>query len=432
MQGSDVGERGVSSTAGVAQRNKSFPSTTVAASQNLSLYEDLLRYHQENPDDEDQDGEKLEVSTEDGDLKPAARPTTRVSQETRRKSKTGVYRVPVSREYFAAKDRLGSPSSSSSSPYKLTTISPDEQSISKLAEDPWITMGEGRGKLQDLPLPFLDTDFHDTAEDEALARQLQAEEEERTAISRRDTFVSMPSLGRTPSPKLPTSRSYDSIPLGIAKANDVIATPLGGIAKPKSRLLDHLPGASFYPTFDYPKDPVKEHEAVINSGDEIAKQEALLRRIREENERKQMEWAMKESQRETPQVPRITDVTWDSPRTPSPSKIDTSRLDWEATQRAALEEYARQQKRLYEQQRKRDNANTTGVEDLSSRSPPGKEQLLQQGKEETAMAILLGKAVTVKCQCCDRRLQAPAHYSLVYCPKCGTVSPVASPDSKKR
>jgi len=428
MQESDDAQRGASSSAGGgARRVATPPSVAVAAFQNnrqeegLSLYEELVRYHRENPDEEE--GQKIDFSAENGDLKPAASPAAaQVSAEPRRKPKNGTYRVPVSREYFAAR-----------SPSKLGTNSLNQQSIPELAEDPYMTVGEALGKLKELPLPFLDSDFHDTAEDEALARQLQAEEEERAKSSRRAASTSeipMSSLGQRHSHKQPLSRSHGSIPTN--------PTTLAGPVRPESHSFGHVPGASFRQT-GYPI----EHELPIRAEDEIAKQEALLRKIMEENERKQIEWAMKESQRtavekqrrsrELPRVPGITDVAWDSPRSPNSRRNnDASDLDWEATQRSALEEYARQQKDLNGQKQSMRNTNTTGQTDLPSRSPPRKEELLKRGKEETAKAIQSGQAVLVKCQCCDRRLRAPVHYSLVYCPKCGNVSPVEPSDIKKR
>ena len=50
-------------------------------------------------------------------------------------------------------------------------------------------------------------------------------------------------------------------------------------------------------------------------------------------------------------------------------------------------------------------------------------KLERRGALETRQAISNGNAHIVKCQGCSGRLQAPVHYSLVFCPKCQTVSP---------
>jgi hypothetical protein len=52
-----------------------------------------------------------------------------------------------------------------------------------------------------------------------------------------------------------------------------------------------------------------------------------------------------------------------------------------------------------------------------------KDDLLQRGSYETQQAIRRGEAHVVQCQGCGGRLQAPISYALVYCPECHTVSP---------
>jgi len=49
--------------------------------------------------------------------------------------------------------------------------------------------------------------------------------------------------------------------------------------------------------------------------------------------------------------------------------------------------------------------------------------LEKRGATETRQAISNGDSHVVKCKGCNGRLQAPLHYSLVFCPKCQTVSP---------
>lgn len=49
--------------------------------------------------------------------------------------------------------------------------------------------------------------------------------------------------------------------------------------------------------------------------------------------------------------------------------------------------------------------------------------LENRGAKETRQAISNGNSRVVRCKGCKGRLQAPVHYSLVYCPKCQTISP---------
>lgn len=432
---------------GGARRVTTPPTAAAAASQKktqegVSLYEELLRYHEENPDDED--ARKIEqFSVEEEDRKPAARPANGggETRQTQKKSKNGIYRVPVSREYFAARDRMGSPGSSHHN--NQSANSPDQQSTSDLAdwEDPRLVQGSLAAGLHELPMPFLDSDFHDTAEDEALARRLQAEEEERAAANRRAAFtanVAMPSrnhdayresqlrYSRESSTSFRGMNPSDVVPATLVESNKPENHPRGGSARTIASRHRHHPD---------PGNVVAEFE--------IAKQEGLLQNIKEENERKQLQWALKESERaavedlttrsrEVPHVPGITDVAWGG-RNHSHSLVSSPPMDWEERQKAALEEYGRQRKEISRQSRHRHN--TTGHMDLPSpsearRSPPRKEELLLRGQEETAKAVRSGQALLVKCQSCSRRLQAPAHYSLVYCPKCGNVSPVKPVDKR--
>lgn len=67
---------------------------------------------------------------------------------------------------------------------------------------------------------------------------------------------------------------------------------------------------------------------------------------------------------------------------------------------------------------------------------PSNEALLLRGHYETREAIANGKAHVVQCRGCLGRLHAPMSYSLVFCPKCKTVSPGqtfrSTPPSKKK
>jgi hypothetical protein len=58
------------------------------------------------------------------------------------------------------------------------------------------------------------------------------------------------------------------------------------------------------------------------------------------------------------------------------------------------------------------------VDDDSERT-----EMLRRGQLETIGAIRTGRAHVIECHGCNERLQAPIHYSLVYCISCGVVSP---------
>jgi predicted RNA-binding Zn-ribbon protein involved in translation (DUF1610 family) len=51
------------------------------------------------------------------------------------------------------------------------------------------------------------------------------------------------------------------------------------------------------------------------------------------------------------------------------------------------------------------------------------QDMVRRGLVETQRAVQEGRAHVVQCQGCGERLQAPVHYSLVYCPTCGVISP---------
>jgi predicted RNA-binding Zn-ribbon protein involved in translation (DUF1610 family) len=52
-----------------------------------------------------------------------------------------------------------------------------------------------------------------------------------------------------------------------------------------------------------------------------------------------------------------------------------------------------------------------------------RQDMVRRGLVETQRAVQEGRAHVVRCQGCGERLQAPVHYSLVYCPTCGVISP---------
>ena len=58
-----------------------------------------------------------------------------------------------------------------------------------------------------------------------------------------------------------------------------------------------------------------------------------------------------------------------------------------------------------------------------TKAPRRRSLLETRGATETRDAISKGNTHAVRCQGCKGRLTAPVHYSLVFCPKCQTVSP---------
>ena len=67
--------------------------------------------------------------------------------------------------------------------------------------------------------------------------------------------------------------------------------------------------------------------------------------------------------------------------------------------------------------------NATSTSSRKKQTQRRRSQLETRGATETRQAISNGDSHVVKCNGCNRRLQAPLHYSLVFCPKCQTVSP---------
>ena len=121
----------------------------------------------------------------------------------------------------------------------------------------------------------------------------------------------------------------------------------------------------------------------------------ILEQIRDEQEQKELELALKASQQQDEDGLRRGQTI----------------SDFLLSQQQAMQEWSRN--------------NTTQPETEIARqdSAGRRRELLERGTQETQEAILSGKAQIVKCRGCNGRLQAPASYSLVYCPKCQTISP---------
>ena len=141
----------------------------------------------------------------------------------------------------------------------------------------------------------------------------------------------------------------------------------------------------------------------------------ILEQIREEKERKELELALKVSKEQNPS---------------SENTEEFKARDFLLSQQIAMEEWSKTKK----------NGLSNGGRDAASWNqsapipPPNRRQtsqdsatrrreLVERGTAETQQAIASGLAHIVTCRGCQGRLQAPVSYSLVFCPKCQTISP---------
>ncbi|VEU35618.1 unnamed protein product [Pseudo-nitzschia multistriata] len=69
------------------------------------------------------------------------------------------------------------------------------------------------------------------------------------------------------------------------------------------------------------------------------------------------------------------------------------------------------------------SASSPSLSGVRKRQPRRPSLLETRGTTETRHAISNSSSRIVRCKGCQRRLQAPVHYALVFCPKCRTISP---------
>ena len=400
----------------------------------LSLYQELLQYHREHPDEEEaavkeERNRNDTVKNDEDDRKPAARSlphqnhqrnnqNSQNSNSNSNKPRNGIYRMPVSREYFAAKQDLDASSS-----HHSNSNGNNHSSSGSLAEwdrDSRIISAVGPHSDYGLPTPFADS-FQDLAEDEALARQLQAEEEERLAEQERKKKIVQNRVAPPATAHLPLEPQ-------IIDKDEALARQLAALrTDPQSQTIP-TPLSAAPSTFNRNDHAWKYHPTPTNmviQDDDIARQAAILRDISEANEREQLAWALEESQKQA----GIT----------SPSMIGSVNRagrpnghapDWETTQRTALAEFERKQQQLHRRSSSGDYDGhqifserqrrypSTGK--LSLRSEESVPPVSHQSPREAGSGIRLH---IVRCHGCKGRLRAPVQYSLVYCPRCGHVSP---------
>lgn len=169
----------------------------------------------------------------------------------------------------------------------------------------------------------------------------------------------------------------------------------------------------------YKSTPMKHRSSgSINTGNNNNPEEQLriLQKIREEQEQRQLEMALKASERERMQ-----------PGGKTMNHLPATTSNYLQSQQRAMEDWNQRpggstaasmfQNGVRSSHHQRQNS-------ISSIDSEGRrQQLLERGTSETKHAIRSGQAHVVTCLGCSGRLQAPISYSLVYCPKCHTISP---------
>lgn len=111
-----------------------------------------------------------------------------------------------------------------------------------------------------------------------------------------------------------------------------------------------------------------------------------------------------------------------------------SALDFLKSQQLAMEEYQRSRSLTAPTHSASSSTNSvnsatrqvapgSGQDKVPSASSGQRHHILERGIKETQEAISSGQARIVQCRGCNGRLQAPMSYSLVFCPKCETISP---------
>ena len=153
------------------------------------------------------------------------------------------------------------------------------------------------------------------------------------------------------------------------------------------------------------------------SADNPDEQFRILEKIRAEREKRELEMALKASERESKTSSQPGAVAMHHP------------ANYLYSQEKAMEGWARPGFTRNQNQANHNNPTkqrprTQRENSLSSIDSEGRRrELLERGTSETQEAIRSGQAHVVICRGCGGRLQAPLSYSLVFCPKCQTISP---------
>jgi hypothetical protein len=146
----------------------------------------------------------------------------------------------------------------------------------------------------------------------------------------------------------------------------------------------------------------------------------ILEQIREEQEQKELELALKASEQEQELYAKETLVQ--AGQGGGHGQAAQTR-DFLLSQQKAMEEWSGNQDLVATTR----GGGAPGPERQSSVSSIDsvgrRKELLERGTQETQQAISSGQSRIVTCRGCAGRLQAPVSYSLVFCPKCQTISP---------
>lgn len=155
-----------------------------------------------------------------------------------------------------------------------------------------------------------------------------------------------------------------------------------------------------------------------SGSDNPDEQYRILEKIREEQEQRELEMALKASEQEVKQQTKPGAVEMHQP------------ASYLYSQEKAMEDWARpgfmhnQHHPTMAHGNTKPRPRTQRENSLSSiDSDTRRRELLERGTSETRQAIQAGQAHVVICRGCQGRLQAPVSYSLVFCPKCQTISP---------
>ena len=212
-----------------------------------------------------------------------------------------------------------------------------------------------------------------------------------------------------------------------------------------------------------------DDDPLLSQAGDRHEQERILAQIRSENERRQLEWAMSQDHNSgvgllpNAHVVRLDEHPSGESYAHSPRQQQRHVVP-QQSQRSPPVRYADSSSSFTRTNNERAQRNPYGqgldqeevVEDIypsTYRAPPGRslsmptsygldsesprhpmahqpppmshqrQEIVMRGQQETVEAIQAGQSHVIQCRGCGVRLQAPVHYSLVYCPTCGFVSP---------
>ena len=391
------------------------------------------------------------------DRKPAARPVTAAPAVVPGQT----YRRPISRNLFANHQKQASDPSvaAAAAPRKELSRSSFSAPGGPYSLE-WQQDDDNASQERLSPLASLQ-------EDQALVRQFQAQEEAWRGHSEKLLSRQMESLWRNDD-----AGDQQRLPnLQDDQKRAAAAQPPAGLdgmtvneIEEQRRILQHIQQERASSSAD----PHQRHDDVSVSSANMVDQEQflILHRIREQAERRELEQALRlsehESSAQSTRQPDHRDGTAgaapeylqsqqaalmeyqpsnvsplgavmsplssycsDRDRAPPPSPIDDRHDNAAVTNGARLRVSAFNNSHGVTHATVGTAAATRHQHDNSQQQQQQQQQhdLVRMGLLETQRAVQEGYAHIVECQGCGGRLQAPVHYSLVYCPACGVISP---------